>query len=124
MPSALLRRAVVAVGLVGAVAWSAGPVFAAGPGDALPTSGTALTGAVVVAPGGASTGYATKVVVVTQGSSLAFANLDQLPHTVTSTARTKSGDPLFSTSAGPTTTAQVSGVSKLAPGSYDFLCQF
>ncbi len=90
----------------------------------VPTASTALTGAVVVGPGGATVGYDTKVVVITQGSTLTFVNLDEIAHTVTSVARGADGAPLFSGNALPGTTSQIGGVDKLAPGTYPFYCQF
>jgi len=90
----------------------------------VPTSQTTLKGAVLVGPGGASTGFYTKLTVVTKGSPLSFINLDQLAHTVTSVARKPSGKPLFSGNALPGETVNVAGVKKLAPGSYAFYCQF
>jgi FtsP/CotA-like multicopper oxidase with cupredoxin domain len=79
----------------------------------------------VVAGGGASAGYSTRVAVVTQGSPVEFVNLVQIPHTVTSVARDSEGRPLFNVSAlGGGNTVTVKGVEKLAPGSYAFYCSF
>src|SRR4051794_8555993 len=128
----LPRRHVVLLGAAAAAAaaYAVAPLAAAAPsrppvvlGHA-PTAPVPLTGAVVVGPGGAVTGYDTKVVVVTQGSSLTFVNLDELAHTVTSVARDAQGNPLFNGNALPGTTSSISGVEKLAPGTYDFFCQF
>lgn len=84
-----------------------------------------VTGAIVVAGGGASAGYTTRIAVVTQGSPVEFVNLDQIPHTVTSVARDSDGKPLFNTSAlGGGNRVTVAGVEKLAPGSYAFYCSF
>ncbi|MDX6274855.1 MAG: hypothetical protein QOJ92_2065 [Frankiales bacterium] len=84
-----------------------------------------ITGAIVVAGGGASAGYSTRVAVVTQGSSVQFVNLDSIPHTVTSVARDSQGRPLFNVSAlGGGNAVTVTGVEKLAPGSYAFYCSF
>jgi spore coat protein A, manganese oxidase len=90
----------------------------------VPTSSTPLTGAVVVGPGGATLGYDTKVVVITQGMPLTFVNLDEIAHTVTSVGRDSAGAPLFSGNALPGTTSTVSGADRLAPGTYAFYCQF
>ena len=90
----------------------------------VPTADAPLAGAVVVGPGGAVTGYDTKVVVITQGTELTFVNLDQIAHTVTSVGRDADGDPLFSGNALPGSTSTIAGTEKLAPGSYDFFCQF
>jgi FtsP/CotA-like multicopper oxidase with cupredoxin domain len=84
----------------------------------------ALSGAVVVGPGGASTGYYTAVSLMTTGGSLTFVNLDQLAHTVTSVARKPDGSPLFNGNALPGKTVQVQGVDKLPAGTYQFYCQF
>jgi FtsP/CotA-like multicopper oxidase with cupredoxin domain/plastocyanin len=90
----------------------------------VPSSDTPLAGAVVVGPGGAVTGYDTKVVVITQGTALTFVNLDEIAHTVTSVGRTADGSPLFNANALPGTTAPVTGTDKLAPGTYAFYCQY
>jgi spore coat protein A, manganese oxidase len=123
------RAVVMACALVvGAAVYLAAPGAAASsPGFQLggvPASSAALTGAVVVGPGGASTGYYTKVVVVTKGSTLTLVNLDELAHTVTSVAHRSNGTPLFNGNALPGEKANVSGVPGLRPGSYDFYCQF
>src|SRR4051794_6405978 len=131
MPRDLRRRFVAAVVLaLAAVGYALAPLATAAPGrpamtlGGVPTADTALTGAVVVGPGGAVTGYDTKVVVVTQGSSLTFVNLDELAHTVTSVARDATGAPLFNGNALPGTTSDIAGVDKLAPGTYAFYCSF
>ncbi|HWC35457.1 MAG TPA: multicopper oxidase domain-containing protein [Mycobacteriales bacterium] len=90
----------------------------------LPAASGALSGAVVVGPGGASTGYYTKVSLMTAGSTLSFVNLDELAHTVTSVARKPDGTPLFNGNALPGKTVQVEGASKLPAGTYPFYCQF
>ncbi|HVT63867.1 MAG TPA: multicopper oxidase domain-containing protein [Mycobacteriales bacterium] len=90
----------------------------------LPAAAGPLSGAVVVGPGGASTGYYTRISVMTTGSSLTFINLDQLAHTVTSVARKPDGSPLFNGNALPGKTAKVEGVEKLPAGTYQFYCQF
>ncbi|HEU5035341.1 MAG TPA: multicopper oxidase domain-containing protein [Mycobacteriales bacterium] len=121
--------------MVLAVAGCVAPPFASAAPDAaparlptapaaVPTASTPLTGAVVAGPGGATAGYATKVVVVTQGSPVTFVNLDELAHTVTSVARDVHGNPLFTGNALPGNTAPIPGVEKLAPGTYSFYCQF
>jgi spore coat protein A len=128
-PSRSPRLVAAAIALLlGGAAYVAAPGAAASargftPGG-VPTSSTSLNGSVVVGPGGASTGYYTKVAVITQGSTLAFVNLDQLAHTVTSVARKANGAPLFTGNALPGSTVDVTGVSKLPPGTYDFYCQF
>jgi FtsP/CotA-like multicopper oxidase with cupredoxin domain len=128
------RRVVLAAAVAaGAAAYALAPLATAAPSPTngamttlggVPTSPTALTGAVVVGPGGAVTGYYTKVVVVTQGSSLTFVNLDELAHTVTSVARDAHGTPLFNGNALPGKTSTIDGVDKLAPGTYPFYCSF
>jgi FtsP/CotA-like multicopper oxidase with cupredoxin domain len=90
----------------------------------LPAASGALSGAVVVGPGGATTGYYTRVSLMTTGGSLTFVNLDELAHTVTSVLRKPDGTPLFNGNALPGKTVQVQGVSKLPAGSYQFYCQF
>jgi FtsP/CotA-like multicopper oxidase with cupredoxin domain len=91
---------------------------------AAPAATGTLAGAVVVGPGGASSGYYTPVSLITTGSTLTFINLDQLAHTVTSVARKPDGTPLFSGNALPGRTAKVQGVEKLPAGNYQFYCQF
>jgi FtsP/CotA-like multicopper oxidase with cupredoxin domain/plastocyanin len=126
----LRRRFVAAAVLALACAgYAAAPLATASddPGMVLghvPTAATPLVGAVVVGPGGATVGYDTKVVVITQGTALTFVNLDQLAHTVTAVARDSKGNPLFSGNALPGTTTTVAGTDKLAPGTYEFYCQF
>src|SRR4051794_3389160 len=127
----LRRRVVVgAVLALAAAGYAAAPLAFAGGGPPamvlghVPTAETPLAGAVVVGPGGATTGYDTKVVVITQGTGLTFVNLDEIAHTVTSVARDASGAPLFNGNALPGTTADVVGTDKLAPGTYPFFCQF
>lgn len=84
-----------------------------------------ISGVAIAGPGAAVYGYATRVVVITQGSTLGFANLDQAPHTLTSVDLGPDGEPLFTISDPPgTTPVNVPGVEKLAPGTYDFYCQF
>src|SRR4051794_13567843 len=125
------RRVVVgALTALAAVGYAVAPLATAAPARPamvlghVPTDPSPLTGAVVVGPGGAVTGYDTKVVVITQGMPLTFINLDELAHTVTSVARDASGRPLFSGNALPGTTSDVTGTAALAPGSYEFFCQF
>jgi FtsP/CotA-like multicopper oxidase with cupredoxin domain len=92
------------------------PAGAAAPGD--------VGGSIVVAGGGATLGYATKVAIEPQGTPLTFYNLDQLSHTVTSVDRDVDGVPLFDTSAAGGSTSTVLGVDRLRAGSYDFFCSF
>lgn len=62
-------------------------------------------------------------VVVTQGEPLVHTNADPFPHNVNSTQRDANGQPLFhSTPIGAGASADVKGVSSLAPGSYPFIC--
>jgi FtsP/CotA-like multicopper oxidase with cupredoxin domain len=131
MPSDLRRRLLAAlVVTLGVGGYAVAPLAVAGPPAPamvlghVPTADTALVGAVVVGPGGATTGYDTKVVVITQGTPLTFVNLDEIAHTVTSVARDSAGNPLFNGNALPGTTADVVGTAKLAPGTYSFYCQF
>src|SRR3954452_10728523 len=126
-----LRRRVVVGAVLGlaTAGYAAAPLATAADRPAMvlghvPTAETPLAGAVVVGPGGATTGYDTKVVVITQGTGLTFVNLDEIAHTVTSVARDASGAPLFNGNALPGTTADVVGTDKLAPGTYPFFCQF
>ncbi|MBV9293585.1 MAG: multicopper oxidase domain-containing protein, partial [Frankiales bacterium] len=131
MPLDARRRFLAALVLVLAgVGYVLAPLAAASPARPgmvlghVPVASSPLTGAVVVGPGGAVTGYYTKVVVVTQGSALTFVNLDEIAHTVTSVARDTSGAPLFNGNALPGTTSDIQGVDRLAPGTYAFYCQF
>jgi len=106
--------------LVGTVQSSAGP---------LPTP------AVAVAPAQAAiTGFATPIVVATQGQALSFVNGDVTGHTLTSketkAVRIKYGrkyytirKPLFdSDSVNAGSVGDVKGVSSLKPGTYHFYC--
>src|SRR3954471_4749680 len=126
-----LRRRVVVGAVLGlaAAGYAMAPLATAADRPAMvlghvPTADAALVGAVVVGPGGATTGYDTKVVVITQGTKLTFVNLDEIAHTVTSVARDVQGNPLFNGNALPGTTSDVVGTDKLAPGTYAFFCQF
>ncbi|HVV77635.1 MAG TPA: multicopper oxidase domain-containing protein [Mycobacteriales bacterium] len=124
------RSLVAAFVLVMGVAGYAGEPLAAGAAippltvHTMPAASGPLNGAVVVGPGGASTGYYTQVSVMTTGSSLTFVNLDELAHTVTSVARKPDGTPLFNGNALPGKTVQVQGANKLPAGTYQFYCQF
>jgi spore coat protein A len=124
------RRVLLAtLAMLAGAAYAVAPLASAAPQPqtvlgGTPTAAAPLTGAVVVGPGGAVTGYYTKVVVVTQGSTLSFVNLDELAHTVTSVARDGTGAPLFNGNALPGKTATIDGVDKLAPGTYPFYCSF
>src|SRR4051812_2107003 len=95
------RTLLAAVALLGAAGYAVAPLATAAPPRPamvlghVPTDPTPLTGAVVVGPGGAVTGYDTKVVVISQGMPLTFVNLDELAHTVTSVARDANGLALF-----------------------------
>ncbi|HET6817327.1 MAG TPA: multicopper oxidase domain-containing protein [Mycobacteriales bacterium] len=119
-----------AISVLAAAAYAVAPLATAGPqrpGMVLgnvPTGPTPLTGAVVAGPGGAVTGYYSKVVVITQGMPLTFVNLDELAHTVTSVAKDANGSPLFNGNALPGTTSTIAGADKLAPGTYSFYCSF
>jgi spore coat protein A len=92
------------------------PAGATGPGD--------VGGTVVAGPGGATLGYASRVAVEPQGTTLTFVNADQLAHTVTSVDRDPDGRPLFSGNALPGSTSVIEGVSRLRAGSYSFFCSF
>jgi FtsP/CotA-like multicopper oxidase with cupredoxin domain len=110
-------------GYVGAPLASGAPAPALSAQTLAAESGS-IPGAVIVGPGGASTGYYTRVSLMTAGGTLTFINLDELAHTVTSVARKADGSPLFNGNALPGKTVQVVGVSSLPPGSYPFYCQF
>jgi FtsP/CotA-like multicopper oxidase with cupredoxin domain/plastocyanin len=88
----------------------------AAPGD--------VGGSIVVAAGGATLGYTTKVAVEPQGTPLTFYDLDQLAHTVTAVDRDADGKPLFNGGALPGSTTVIEGVDKLRAGSYSFFCSF
>ncbi|HET7529763.1 MAG TPA: multicopper oxidase domain-containing protein [Mycobacteriales bacterium] len=131
MARAWRRRALLAgVAALAAAGYAAAPLASAAPQRPalvlghVPTDPTPLTGAVVAGPGGAVSGYYTKVVVITQGMPLTFVNLDELAHTVTSVAKDASGAPLFNGNALPGTTSTIRGADKLAPGTYSFYCSF
>ena len=93
------------------------------PGGALAAPGD-VGGSIVVALGGATAGYVTKVAVEPQGTPLTFYNLDQLAHTVTAVDRDPDGRPLFSGNALPSSTSTIAGVDRLRAGSYAFFCSF
>jgi FtsP/CotA-like multicopper oxidase with cupredoxin domain/plastocyanin len=89
---------------------------AAAPGD--------VGGVVVVGPGGATLGYATRVTASPQGTPVTFYNADQLAHTVTAVDRDADGRPLFDSSTLPGSTITVAGADRLRAGSYSFFCSF
>ncbi|HVT22593.1 MAG TPA: multicopper oxidase domain-containing protein [Mycobacteriales bacterium] len=122
----LVGAFVLTLGLAGYVAapLAAGAATGSLTAHDVPSAAGPLSGAVVVGPGGASTGYYTQVSVMTAGSPLTFINLDQLAHTVTSVARKPDGTPLFNGNALPGKTVRVAGASKLPAGTYQFYCQF
>ncbi|MCU1587082.1 MAG: Multicopper oxidase [Frankiales bacterium] len=93
------------------------------PGGALAAPGD-VGGSIVVALGGATAGYVTKVAVEPQGTPLTFYNLDQLAHTVTAVDRDADGRPLFSGNALPSSTSTIAGVDRLRAGTYAFFCSF
>ncbi|HSV38610.1 MAG TPA: multicopper oxidase domain-containing protein [Nocardioidaceae bacterium] len=79
---------------------------------------------VVIPKDGATKGYATKVVTISQDGLLSVVNLDTIDHTVTSVAIDSEGDPLFDVIVPPGATVSVPAASLLAPGTYDFFCTF
>ena len=81
-------------------------------------------GAIVVAAGGATVGYTTRVAVEPQCTPLSFYHLDELSHTVTAVDRDAEGRPLFDTLAAPGTAPTVTGIERLRAGSYSFFCSF
>lgn len=105
--------------------------IASAPSEAAPVP---VPSVVVAGPAAFAAGFATPVVVVTQGQALQFVSVDAAPHNVRSRAttlkRVKVGNRwktirvrLFSSStidgAG---VAEVVGVTTLKPGSYAFVC--
>ena len=104
--------ALAAVLVAGGLSLPAG----AAPGD--------VGGAIVAGPGGATSGYTTRVTASPQGTIATFYDADQLAHTVTSVDRDADGKPLFDTSALPGSAVTIAGVDKLRAGSYNFFCSF
>jgi polyvinyl alcohol dehydrogenase (cytochrome) len=89
------------------------PPDGGGGGGAAPGTGIVATG-----PGAAGYGYLTPVVTISKGGTVSYTNIDAAKHNVSST------DGLFrSELAGTGETVQVPGVEKLAPGTYQFLCE-
>ena len=85
-----------------------------------PPAGAA--GVVATTPNGASVGFVSPRIVLTQGSSLTFFNGDSMTHDVAS-AKTRKGRPLFKadyTDGGASN--PVAGVENLKPGTYPFIC--
>jgi plastocyanin len=75
--------------------------------------GTAATG-----PGAASYGYLTPVVTISKGSTASYVNADAARHNVAS------ADGLFRSELANTgERVTVAGTDKLAPGTYQFLCE-
>jgi len=124
LPSVMRRRAAL-VAVAAAVGLAATPTGA----EPLP-----VPSVVVAGPAAFAAGFATPVVLVTQGQALQFLSVDAAPHNVRSRAttlkRVKVGNRwktirvrLFSSStidgAG---VAEVVGVTALKPGSYAFVC--
>ncbi len=81
-------------------------------------------GAIVVAAGGATAGYTTRVAVAVPGTPTTFYNFDQIPHTVTSVDRDADGNRLFDGGALQSSSSVIKGIERLRPGSYSFFCSF
>ena len=83
---------------------------------------------ILAGPGGfVSVGnYYTPVVVIERGQPISFSNYDIEPHNVVATRRTGKGGrrrPLFASKVIDfRQSTPVLGVTKLAPGTYQFLC--
>ena len=87
-----------------------------------------VPGQILAGPGGfVSVGnYYTPVVVIERGQPISFGNYDIEPHNVVATKKTGSGRrrrPLFASKVIDfRQSTPVLGVTKLAPGTYQFLC--
>jgi polyvinyl alcohol dehydrogenase (cytochrome) len=96
----------------------------AGGGGGGPYEPPALSAAAIAAgPAAANAGYATPRAIVARGGSVTFANGDAAQHNVVATRNGADGRPLFASALiGVGQTTDVSGVAKLAPGDYGFVC--
>lgn len=87
--------------------------------------GIAPAQAVIIAspPAGEATGFVLPQLIVPKGQTATFLNADLVSHNVESVKKKASGKPLFvSGYPGPGETADITGVSSLAAGSYAFFC--
>ena len=96
----------------------------------LAAPGHAAVNTAVAPPSAASVGFATTTVVLIQGDTLTFANLDTTGHTLTAELKRsiRKGKkvykvPVFDSGFVQTGTATVKGTNTLKPGSYKFYCQ-
>ncbi|HVT21680.1 MAG TPA: multicopper oxidase domain-containing protein [Mycobacteriales bacterium] len=115
--------------LTAALAYSLVPPQAAAgtPGMVLghvPKADAPRSATIVIPKNGQDKGYATKVVVISQGGTLNVVNLDNQQHTVTSDAVGKNGSPLFDRWVDAGRTETVTAASRLAAGTYTFHCTF
>ena len=78
--------------------------------------------AVAAGPFAFATNYATPVAVVPQGGTLTFGSADIAPHDVVEVVGAGQTPRFSSPRIGLGQTADVSGVSALAPGQYSFHC--
>lgn len=85
------------------------------------TSQAALT-PLLAGPGSAATGWYTPRVVMLQGQSLTFRNLDVTPHDVWSGKPGAHDGKFFSPVIGFGKQTKVVGVKSLAKGNYNFYC--
>jgi outer membrane protein assembly factor BamB/plastocyanin len=87
-------------------------------GAPAPGGGPTSTGIIATGPAAPSYGYLTPVVVINQGQTASYTNLDTARHNVTS------ADHLFRSELADTgQTVTVPGTEKLKPGTYQFFCE-
>ena len=80
---------------------------------------------IATGPSAQATGYLPPVVTMARGGKASYVNADIVRHNVVSVAKGADGKPLFSsgTLSAAGESKPVVGVEKLAPGTYQFLCQ-
>jgi FtsP/CotA-like multicopper oxidase with cupredoxin domain/plastocyanin len=124
----LRGRHVLAVVLTGLLCTTVLLGYDAGGGPGAPASRAAAlapaTATIVIEKGGTVKGFSPAEVAVAGGGTVTVVNLDDIDHTVTSVARDAAGNPLFDVRVATGTTATVTGVERLADGSYPFFCKF
>jgi FtsP/CotA-like multicopper oxidase with cupredoxin domain len=121
--------------LVGAALLAAATGYAAAPPSAhaetpgeilghVPSVALATSATIVIPNDAQQHGYASQIVVITQGGHLSAVNQDGIAHTVTSVATDSQGDALFDRAVAPGKTVTIPAASQLAPGTYQFYCRF
>lgn len=87
-----------------------------------PAAHAARTATFTIEQNGVLGGFMPKSLTVKRGTTVRVVNRDSMRHTMTSVAKSKNGNPLFSTPLPPHTTTVVRPVSHLAAGTYRFYC--